>query len=122
MTNFSARKRIRRGGFTLVELIVAVVVLAIGVVALGSTASTVSRMLTGGAAQTLAAQVAQSRFEMLRSVPCAQVTSGTADTRGVTERWHVTSLGNRTFSVLDSVTHKTSRGHKVEVYHSVLRC
>ena len=53
-------------GFTLTEVLVAVLVLAVGVVALASTSATVSRMIGLGKIETRAAQAASRRMETLR--------------------------------------------------------
>ena len=91
-----------RRGLTIVELIVAIMVLSIGLLALASTAGYVMKMMSGGEAQSLASQVAQSRFDSLASVPCdkiaaagdALVVSGAAATRGITESWTAQRVNN----------------------------
>ena len=78
-----------RQGFTLVDLIVAIVILSIGVLGLASTAAVVTPQIGGGAQQTRAATVAQTRFEELRSMPCAAYGglpfTGTASANGFRE-------------------------------------
>lgn len=59
-----------RGGFSLIELVVAIVILTVGVLGLASTAAVVMRQINGGAQQARAANVAQERFEALRSMEC----------------------------------------------------
>lgn len=75
----------------------ALTLLAVGLLALAGLAGTAAVAVRGGAAQTRASAVAQSRFDSLASVPCAQIAAaipagqaavtGTAATRGVTELW-----------------------------------
>lgn len=90
-----------RRGVTLVELIVALLVLSIGLMSLASVSGTVARQLAGGNQQTVAAMVVQSRFDSLASVaPCRSIVAngasrgGTAVTRGVSERWQIRDLAN----------------------------
>ncbi|MFN2400180.1 MAG: prepilin-type N-terminal cleavage/methylation domain-containing protein [Gemmatimonadaceae bacterium] len=116
-----AKRRSRRG-FTIVELIVAIMILSIGVLGLASTAAVVAGMMGGGAMRTMAANVAQSRFEALRSVSCGLITAGSATTRGVTERWVATPIGVRHFDVTDSVSFYTKRGLSTQVYRSYVTC
>ena len=114
-----------REGFTIIELIVAIVILVAGVLGLAGTAGMVSRMVGGAAQQTIAANVASSRFEKLRSVPCAQVTSGTATTRGMAERWTTTvSPGNANlYSVTDVVTYTAAGGRsRTLTFQSYVPC
>lgn len=93
-----------RAGFTLIEVLMAVTLLAIGLLALAGLAATSLRVVRGGAAQTRAAAIAQSRFDSLSSVPCAQIAAavpasapavtGTATTRGVVETWSAQMVNN----------------------------
>lgn len=92
-----------RRGFTLVELIAAILILVVGVLGLASTAAVVMRQLTASSMQTRAAMTAQSRLEQLRSVPCANMADGTATSSGVTETWSVT-VNARTATLVDVVT------------------
>jgi prepilin-type N-terminal cleavage/methylation domain-containing protein len=79
-----------RDGFTLIELMVAIMILVVGVLGLAGTAGMVSRMVGGAAQQTIAANIAASRFETLRSVPCASVVGGDTTIRNISEVWSVT--------------------------------
>jgi type IV pilus assembly protein PilV len=89
-----------RDGFTLAEIIVAIVILTIGLLAMASTSGAVARQMTGARRQTVAATIAQSRFDSLTSVRCAALapasgttsttTSGSSTRGGVTETWTVT--------------------------------
>ena len=114
-----------RDGFTIIELIVAIVILVVGVLGLAGTAGMVSRMTGGAAQQTVAANVASSRFEKLRSVPCAQVTSGTATTRGMAEKWTTTvTPGNANlYSVTDVITYTAAGGRaRTLTFQSYVPC
>ncbi len=114
-----------RDGFTIIELIVAIVILVVGVLGLAGTAGMVSRMVGGAAQQTIAANVASSRFEKLRSVPCANVTSGTATTRGMAEKWTTTvSPSNANlYSVTDVVTYTAAGGRsRTLTFQSYVPC
>ena len=80
-------------GFTLLEVLVALVLLSIGILGVSTSAALVSRMVGDGSRLTLAATIATARLEQLRAIPCASATSGTAITRGIEERWSVAALG-----------------------------
>ena len=54
-------------GFTLVEALVAIVVLGVGIVALASASASVTRMIGRGKMETRAALVASQRMDLLRS-------------------------------------------------------
>lgn len=88
-----SRAASRRSGFTIMELIVAIVILSIGILGLAASSGIVMRMIGGGTHQTVAANVAQARFESLRSMSCGRITSGSATSRNVQEVWSVTPVG-----------------------------
>jgi prepilin-type N-terminal cleavage/methylation domain-containing protein len=119
------RRRQVRDGFTLIELMVAIIILVVGVLGLAGTAGMVSRMVGGAAHQTIAANVATSRFETLRSVPCAQVVDGTATTRNNNESWTVTqdpSTANL-IAVADTITYTAAGGHsRTLAFQSYIIC
>ena len=55
-----------RSGFTLVEVLIAVTVLAVGVIAMAGSAAAVTRMIGRGKIDTRATQLATERLETLR--------------------------------------------------------
>ena len=122
------RRRQARAGFTLVELMVAILVMAVGVLGLAGTAVAVARLTGGATQQTIAANVAATRFEQLRSSPCASIKTGSATTRGVSEKWVVTSVGTvagvSTYDVVDTLafTTRNRRTPAQQVYRSYVRC
>jgi prepilin-type N-terminal cleavage/methylation domain-containing protein len=128
-----ARRRAARprAGFTIVELIVAIIVLSVGVLALASSAGVMMRLMTDGNRQAHAASIAQSRFDSLASVGSAAANcnaiappggsvGGTRADRGVVERWRATRTGAVTLTVLDSV--RLPRTTNALVFGSVVRC
>jgi prepilin-type N-terminal cleavage/methylation domain-containing protein len=96
-----------RGGFALPELIVAMVILAVGILALASTAAGVMKQMRSGNQRALAAIVAQSRMETMRSLQCANLSSNSATTRGLKENWTIGATMNngRVVAVKESVTY-----------------
>src|SRR5207245_4004944 len=97
-------------GYTIVELLVAVMIFSVGLLAMAGTASVIMSTLTSTQSRTIAASVAESRFERVRATPCATRVAGSAAavSRGISEAWaldplargggvalHVTLLRNR---------------------------
>ena len=85
-------------GFSLVEVLVAVTILGVGVVALAGASATVTRMIGRGKTDTRSTQVATSRLEWLRlqaystDPHCTAggfASGGPVVTNGVTESWTV---------------------------------
>ena len=85
--------RADRRAFTLLEVLVALVILGVGVVGIAGNAALVSRLVGDGTRLTLVAAIATARFEQLRALPCAGVTPGNTITHGIEERWTVAPLG-----------------------------
>ncbi|MGH7665232.1 MAG: type IV pilus modification PilV family protein [Gemmatimonadaceae bacterium] len=123
MRSHSFRFHPPRAGFTLIELMVAIMVLAVGVLGLASTAAVVTRQMGGGMMQSRAATVAMSRFERLHAVGCTTLggTTGTASARGVTESWFAVDT-TRAVIVIDSVAYATPRGRRLHFYRSTIPC
>ena len=96
--------------FTLLEVLVALVILGVGILGLSANAALVSRLVGDGSRLTLAATVATARFELLRSMPCATATSGSARTRGIEHRWSVETTSASTLEVEVSVTYPLRSG------------
>ena len=117
---FPARFRARRG-FTVVELIVAIMIFSVGALAMASTAAHVMTMMTSAQSRTIAAAVAENRIERLRVLPCAAQTSDSTTTRGVSERWTVVP-GSRADDVTVRVVFTADHQAKAQVYRTFLPC
>lgn len=119
------------GGFTLVELLVAVVILGVGIVALAGASALVTRMIGRGQMATRTAQVASQRLEQLRLVAnstspkCTSggFASGTANgTMGMTEKWVITASGSSR-TITDSVKYTAARGQThTDVLTTIIEC
>lgn len=119
-------------GFSLVEVLVAIVVLAIGIIAMGGTAGMVTRMIGRGKMSTRASQVATRKMEELRlaaysTTPrctAAGFASGGPEVtwEAVTRSWNVPASGKvRTVTV--TVSFKTVRGGThTDVLNTLIEC
>jgi type IV pilus assembly protein PilV len=111
-----------RDGFTIVELLVALMIFAVGMLGLAATAGSVTKMMGGAKRRVIAANVAQSRLERLRSSPCSTLASGVDTTRGVISAWTVSTV-TRGKSVTETVTFATGRGQTSQrTYMTTLPC
>jgi prepilin-type N-terminal cleavage/methylation domain-containing protein len=86
-----------RSGFTIAEVMVAVIVLAVGILALAGSAALTSRMVGWGQQATRAGQVAAARVEHLRQIArstapacsSAEWRDGSEAGRGIDESWEI---------------------------------
>lgn len=121
-------------GFTVLEILVAIMVLGVGIVALAGTSGMVTRQIGRGRMITIASQVAAERFDILRRAaairnasgqPCqhSSFASGSGSARGITEAWTVSAgaVGvPRTVS--DSVAYPRAGGKSWFTMTTIIGC
>jgi prepilin-type N-terminal cleavage/methylation domain-containing protein len=119
-----------RAGLTLIEILLAIVVLGVGIVALAGGSSMVTRMIGRGKVETVAAQVASRRIEILRLAAAATSPRCTAPAfagggpdfhDGVSESWVVPSQGKLRM-VRVTVTYLTVRGLRTAALETGIEC
>ena len=117
-------------GLTLIEILIAIVVLGVGILALTGGSSMVTRMIGRGKVETRAAQVASRRMEALRLAAAASSprctaagfsSGGPAIHDGVTESWVVPAAG-RLRRVRVTVTYLTVRGLRSAALETGIEC
>lgn len=117
-----------RAGFTIVEVMVAIVILSIGILGLAATAGVVVRQMTGAVHQSVASTVAYSRMERIRSGNCVAMkdSSGPATgvkTRNVTEFWTIKGTsGSHMLLVTDSIVFVVRGKKKFQKYITEYPC
>jgi prepilin-type N-terminal cleavage/methylation domain-containing protein len=111
-----------RTGFSLIELMVAIMILTVALLGLAASSAVATQMIGAGGRSTLAASVAQSRFEVLRRGRCATLVGGSSYTRGVTESWQVDSIRSSGAFITARVTYHTRRGPRTQTFRSVRPC
>lgn len=113
-----------RAGMSLVEMMVAIVLLGVGLLAMASLTVVVNAQNRNSRTQQVAAMVVQSRLDSLASIRCSALAasgtqSGTTVTRGVTEKWSVAD-GNDIKIIRDTVTFAGRK--KPIAYLSLIPC
>jgi len=91
-----------RGGFTLIEVLIALLLFELGMLALTGVAAVAARDLASANRTARAHALARNRVEMLRSTRCPSPVSGSTSANGINERWRVTAEEN-TRRIADSV-------------------
>lgn len=109
-------------GMTIVEVLVAVLVLSVGLLALTTAAAGVSRMIDDGRRSTEAAALAAERIDLLRASGCPAAEAGSTASGSFTIAWAVVAAGdNRTRLITVIVTRTVGRGH-ADTVHTVHTC
>jgi prepilin-type N-terminal cleavage/methylation domain-containing protein len=101
-------------GFTLVELLIAILVLTVGLLGLAGTAVLVSRMVARGQRAAAQAAFAARRLEMLRATACTAQDDGVDVLyRGTTPvdsiSWRFAPRGNRGWRIVVRSRYRTDR-------------
>jgi prepilin-type N-terminal cleavage/methylation domain-containing protein len=93
----------QRGGFTIVEVIIAIIVLAVGLLGMAGTTALVVRQITLADVATERAAAVQSTIERLRALPFDSVSNG-SQTVGIYQMaWTVTAFQNQ-WKVVDLIS------------------
>ena len=105
----------REQGFTLVEVIIAIIVLTVGLLGLVTSAALVTRMIARGQRSSVQAAFSARRLEMLRSTACTSQAGGTdVLLRGSLPvdslSWRFVDRGNSTWQVVLRSKYQTDRG------------
>lgn len=115
-------------GFTIIEILVAVLVLGVGLIALTGSSAAVTRMLGASRRTSFAAQAAERRLEQLRLTArssasgCLSLASGMqVYPQGMTERWEVVA-GPGTVLVRVVTSWPVGRGASTDTVATAIAC
>jgi len=103
-------------GFTIVEVIIAILVLTVGLLGLVTTSALVTRMIARGGRSANASTFASKRLELLRITGCRTQTAGKdtlfTQTGGVlaTNSWVFTNNTNSHWAIVDTLRYQTAKG------------
>jgi prepilin-type N-terminal cleavage/methylation domain-containing protein len=120
----------RAHGFTLVEVLVAIVVLSVGILALTGSSAVINRMIGRGKVETHAALLAARRVEHLRLAAASTLprctssefaSGGPVWEDGLQQTWTVTPVGSSR-RVRVTVSYLTVRGRRSAVLETSIPC
>lgn len=110
-------------GFTLVEIVIALVVLSVGLLGLAATAALTTRMVAQGQRHSNTAALANRRLEILRVASCPALAAGSETVGQVRLTWTVVSLGGgRAREVILNVSSPTGAGRRTDRFETVIAC
>lgn len=114
--------RTRRAGFTLVEVLIAVVLVDVGLLALVAGSAVLIRQTAEMRARSAAVRAAANRLQQLSGAACTPSTGSASGSFGVREEWSVRLHGDGVREVRDSVTYAAPGGRKSVVLRTRLPC
>ncbi len=119
-------------GFSIVEVLVAIIILTVGLLALAQSSGAVTTMIGRGKQDTQASLAAQQQLERLRQVAnstapkCTALVNGTGTQAGpapgTSTTWTVTTPNANSRAVEVVVSYRVSRGTRSETVRAVLGC
>jgi prepilin-type N-terminal cleavage/methylation domain-containing protein len=118
------RPRARRG-FTIVELLVAIMLFSVGVLALAATSASILAMSGDANRRVQSASIASSVFEKQRSISCTKVAAGSSTSRGLSYFWTAKkfpSSAPRTVEIAVTVTVPQRGAPKTYFFRNVFPC
>jgi prepilin-type N-terminal cleavage/methylation domain-containing protein len=113
-------QKVRTRGYTLVEVVVALLVFTIGALALAASSAAVARTMRANLLRERAGRIAASRIETIKSA-CANAASGTEDVEGIESSWTVTRAA-QTVSILERTRYASTNGSRLDSYQALAWC
>jgi prepilin-type N-terminal cleavage/methylation domain-containing protein len=109
------------GGYTLVEVIIALMVFTTGALALAAGSAVVVREMHASRVRAEAGRLIASRLEIVQST-CPLARSG-SETRGrIKSEWTVVALDSNSVQVAGTVSYVVPRGPRAEAYSTIVAC
>ena len=114
-------KRAPRSGYTLVEIVIALLVLTVAALGLASGAAVIGREIGATSIRERATRTAVSRLEMIRA-QCSSAQSGGDNTGSLASTWTVDNAAGGPMSVVESITYPTPNGPRTRTFRAVFWC
>ena len=111
-------------GFTIIEVLIAVVVLTVGVMAMVTTAALTTRMITQGQIDTESTALAAQQFEIVRGqAGCPAAGAGGTSTAGpYALKWSASAIGFAGRQITLEIAQPSMRGTVTRTYTTTLFC
>lgn len=110
-----------RRAFTLPEVLVAILVLAVGILGLTASGAYIATQAGDARAMTEGAVLAGRALDSLRALPCGSLASGSLTSRGSIMRW-TASPGSRTVALSATLELFTRRGPRLVPIQALVPC
>jgi hypothetical protein len=108
-------------GYTLIEIVIALLLFTIGGLALVSTSALIARATQADGIRERAGRIAASRREVL-GIECQRAASGRETLQQIQSEWAVTRLDSARIRVVEAVSYPTREGRLTLRFDSILPC
>jgi type II secretory pathway pseudopilin PulG len=108
-------------GYTLIEIIIALLLFTLGGLALVSTSALIARATNADGIRERAGRIAMSRLEVL-GIECQRAVSGRETLQQVESEWSVTLLDSTRIKVVEAVTYPKPEGRLTLRFGPILPC
>jgi prepilin-type N-terminal cleavage/methylation domain-containing protein len=109
------------GGYTLVEVIIALMVFTTGALALAAGSAVVVREMHASRVRAEAGRLIASRLEIVQST-CPFARSGSETLGPIKSEWTVVPLDSNSVRLAGTVSYVVSRGRRAETYSTIVAC
>jgi prepilin-type N-terminal cleavage/methylation domain-containing protein len=111
---------VRRSGLTLVEIVIAILIFAVGALGLATTSAALVRQIASNAQRTRALRLAATRDEKSHAARCVS-SSGSEAASGIIDDW--TIAASTSHALIDqAVQRRDSKGLHIDVLRSAAPC
>jgi prepilin-type N-terminal cleavage/methylation domain-containing protein len=108
-------------GYTLIEVVVALLLFSVGALALVATSAVIGRELNANGIRERAGRMAESRLEIL-GAGCRGATAGREVRGEIESEWAVDFPDSAHVSLLESIEYPTRRGNRTDSYRVTVPC
>jgi len=110
-----------RAGYTLIEVIVALLVFTVGALALAASSAMVARAMATNALRERGARVAANRIALIKS-ECGIAVSGSELVQQIESVWSVTRFDRSRVSATETVSYLSPGGPRTQTYGTTIWC
>ncbi len=111
----------RSAGYTLIEVIVALLVFTVGALALAASSGIIAQAMATNALRERAGRVAVSRIAVIKS-QCRFAGGGSEKVQQMESTWSVSRADRSRVSVTESVSYASPHGPRTQSYRTILWC
>ena len=115
------RGRAGNSGYTLIEVVIALMVFTIGGLALAASSAVIARGMAANATRERAGRIASSRLELLESL-CRTAVSGRETLQRVESEWSVARIDSSRVTLVELVSYMSPHGMRTDSYRATVRC